>query len=54
MSDLKDKYQAGKWYPGYRSRNERAIKSMFEIREYLKAHEKNQRENRINKIIDSQ
>lgn len=53
MNDLKDKYQAGKWYPGRVSTNKRAMKSMLEIREYLRAHEKNQRENRINEIIVS-
>jgi hypothetical protein len=50
-NELTDKYQAGKWYPGLRVKNERAAKSFMEIKDYLRAHEKNQRENRINKAL---
>lgn len=39
MSDLTEKYQKGKWFPGRRTRNERAIKSAIDVNHYLVAYE---------------
>jgi len=39
MSDLADKYKKGQWFPGRRTRNERANKSAIDVNHYLVAYE---------------